>query len=342
MIYFIIIVLIILFVPLAYMVFLMVFEFRPNEVEELTVNGNNKSIVSNEFSVITFNIGYCSLDKDNDFFFDGGINSRAISKEIVIRNLEGVSSIIEDINADFYLIQEIDESGSRSYNVNQLDHIVSNFPRYNSSFAFNYRLKYLWYPFKQPMGSAYGGLLTLSKHEIESSLRHKLKGEESFPRRLFFLKRCMVVNTIKTKNNKLLYMINIHLSAYDTNGDIRKQQANYLIDFLDSLYNEDLNYIVVGGDWNHLLQKDLYTDDMPQWVSLLPDNIYQNKYRLVFDSSVNSVRSLEKAYKKGKNFETVIDGFLVSPNIETMSVKTVNYEFKHSDHNPVMATFRLK
>lgn len=30
-----------------------------------------------EFTVATFNIGYCDLDKDADFFMDGGTMSRA-------------------------------------------------------------------------------------------------------------------------------------------------------------------------------------------------------------------------------------------------------------------------
>jgi hypothetical protein len=91
-----------------------------------------------------------------------------------------------------------------------------------------------------------------------------------------------------------------------------------------------------------LLPKELYKEDMPVWVSLLPEELYEGKFRLVYDKTVNTVRSEDTPYKKGQNFETVIDGFLVSPNIETVSVKTVDNEFKHTDHNPVKATFRLK
>jgi len=342
MIYLLTIVIIILLIPLSYLSFLMIFEYKPKEIETAIFKSNNNNRLPNEFSVTTFNLGYCSLDKDSDFFFDGGKKARAKSKDKVIQNLEGNSSIIEELNADFHLIQEIDEFGSRSYNVNQLEHIISKFSNYNSSFAFNYRLKYLWYPLRQPMGSAYGGLLTLSKYKIESSVRYKLKGEELFPRRLFFLKRCMVVDTIKAKNNKLLYMINIHLSAYDTNGDIRKEQVKYLIEFINDLYDEELNYIVIGGDWNHILPKELHKADMPSWVSLLPEELYQDKFRLVYDKTVNTVRSEDSPYVKGVNFETVIDGFLVSPNIEIVNVKSLDYGFEYSDHNPVKATFRLK
>ena len=337
-----ILLLVIILIPLGYLVFLMIYEYKPKQLEQaIMINANNLK-VPNRFSVSTFNLGYCSLDKDNDFFFEGGENAKAISKDKVHANLKGNSELIEKLNSDFYFIQEIDEKGSRSFNVNQLEYMISKFDNYNSAFAYNYRLKYVWYPLHKPMGSAYSGLLTLSRYNIESSMRHELKGEETFPRRLFFLKRCMVVNTIKTKNNKNLYMINIHLSAYDTNGDIRKQQVNHLIEYLNDLYDEEKNYIIIGGDWNHLLPREIYKEDMPEWVSLLPDELYQDKFRLVYDKTVNTVRSEDTPYKKGVNFETVIDGFLVSPNIETVDVKTMDYGFEYTDHNPVRATFRLK
>ena len=342
MIYLLIPVFLVVLIPLVYIIFLMIYEYKPKEIEDaIMINPNNK-LLEKEFSLTTFNLGYCSLDKDNDFFFESGKNSRAISKEKVVSNLEGNLSIIKELDSDFYLLQEVDESGSRSYNVNQLESITTKFDNFNNSFAYDYRLKHLWYPLFKPMGSAYSGLLTLSKYGIDTSTRYELRGEESFPRRLFFLKRCMVVNKLKTKDNKDLYMINIHLSAYDKNGDIRKQQVEFLIEYLNELYDETKNYIIVGGDWNHLLPKELYKEDMPEWVNTLPEELYQDKFRLVYDKSVNTVRSEDTPYIKGQNFETVIDGFLVSPNVETVDVKSLDYGFKFTDHNPVKATFRLK
>jgi exonuclease III len=38
----------------------------------------------------------------------------------------------------------------------------------------------------------------------------------------------------------------------------------------------------------------------------------------------------------------VIDGFIVSPNVEVLSVQTIDLDFKNSDHNPVKLTFALK
>lgn len=340
--YIIIAFIIILLIPLSYLLFLIVFDFNPEAIEDSILINPNVLKVPDEFSVTTFNIGYCSLDKENDFFFEGGENTRGISKEIVERNLLEISKNIDELKSDVFLIQEVDESGSRSHNVKQLEHLTTRFDSYNSSFAYNYKIKYLFYPFKKPMGSANGGLLTLSKFDIVDSKRYKFKKEESFPRKLFFLKRCMVVNILKTKDQKDIYIINIHLSAYDKGGAIKKQQTDFLIEYIDAIYDESKNYIIVGGDWNQLLPQETYTKDMPFWLNPLPEEIYESKYKLVFDSSVNTVRSDEKPYVKGENFETVIDGFLVSPNLDLVSVKTLDLGFKNSDHNPVTAVFRLK
>ncbi len=42
------------------------------------------------------------------------------------------------------------------------------------------------------------------------------------------------------------------------------------------------------------------------------------------------------------NYTSVIDGFLVSPNVEIASVKTLDLGFAHSDHNPVRVKLRTK
>lgn len=42
------------------------------------------------------------------------------------------------------------------------------------------------------------------------------------------------------------------------------------------------------------------------------------------------------------NYLTVLDGFLVSSNVEVKAVRNVDTGFAYSDHNPVQMTFVLK
>ena len=53
-------------------------------------------------------------------------------------------------------------------------------------------------------------------------------------------------------------------------------------------------------------------------------------------------RTLEQPYRAGVNYTSVIDGLLVSPNVEVLGVETVDLEFAHSDHNPVRARLRQR
>jgi len=46
-------------------------------------------------------------------------------------------------------------------------------------------------------------------------------------------------------------------------------------------------------------------------------------------------------YKKGVNFVTVIDGFIVSDNVEVVKCETVDTQYAYSDHNPVLMKFKL-
>ena len=151
----------------------------------------------------------------------------------------------------------------------------------------------------------------------------------------------MMVNTITCKEGRELILINIHLSAYDKGGYLRKQQIDHLIEYIKEISKTN-KYVIIGGDWNHLLDNSIYQEDMPEWVSLVPDKLFKTSYKMVYDKTVNTVRSEDTPYIKGKNFETIIDGFLVSPAIEVVKVKTIDHEFKYTDHNPVTITFKLK
>ena len=46
-------------------------------------------------------------------------------------------------------------------------------------------------------------------------------------------------------------------------------------------------------------------------------------------------------YEKGVNYELVIDGFLIGPNVEIVSITNIDTDYKYSDHNPVKMEFRL-
>ncbi len=129
-----------------------------------------------------------------------------------------------------------------------------------------------------------------------------------FQNGFFDMKRCVVESTYKLSNGKKLILINIHLSAFDNGGKIRAQQIQWLEDHLEKVYNKSENYVIVGGDWNHILSDDVRENpvaETPEWVAMLPKTLEANTgFKMVFDKNINTVRNNDKPYIKGESFET--------------------------------------
>lgn len=93
---------------------------QPADVISLKVENNKERVIAqgNEFKVTTFNIGYAGLDKDQDFFMDGGKGSGSSSKEQTETNLKNMLSFLQNENSDFTLLQEVDIKSMRSFDIN--------------------------------------------------------------------------------------------------------------------------------------------------------------------------------------------------------------------------------
>ncbi len=332
----------------VYLLMMIITDYRPDQAVKLEVDNNKKEIIKkdNPFSIVTFNIGYGGMDKEQDFFMDGGVGSRSKSKEKTIENITKVSEFLKSKNADFIMLQEVDKKSTRSFKVNEIDFIKNNLKDYASTFALNYKVLWVPIPISKPHGSVQGGLLTMSKYNIESATRYSLPGTEAFLRQLADLDRCIQENRIPVEGGKELILVNSHLSAYDKGGIIRKQQLGFLKEYIQKEFEKG-NYVVVGGDWNHVIPG---TDPLafntkqqyPQWLKTIPEDFTLEGYKWAADKTVPSNRTVDIPYKEDVNFLSVIDGFLISPNIEVINTKGINLEFENSDHNPVYTELKLK
>ncbi|MCY6355157.1 endonuclease/exonuclease/phosphatase family protein [Clostridium sp. ZS2-4] len=342
------IILILAIIIAAYLVFMTVTDYRPEEIIRLDVENNKEDEIKKKtsLSIVTYNIGYCGLDKERDFFMDGGTESRSISKEKTMENLKGNTEFLKKENSSFILLQEIDMNSTRSYHVDEYRYMKNNLKDYASVFALNYKVPWVPVPIRKPHGKVEAGLATFSKYNIQEANRYQYPGEEKWPRQLALLDRCFIESKFKVEDGKELIIINSHLSAYDKGGVIRVQQLEFLKKYINKKYNEG-NYIVIGGDWNHLIpgtDPNLFqsTQEWPEWLKKIPEDFKPEGFQWAADELVPSNRTLDIPYKKGVNYLSVIDGFLVSPNIQVNKVKGYSLEFENSDHNPVKMEFMLK
>ncbi|WNF36657.1 endonuclease/exonuclease/phosphatase family protein [Bacillaceae bacterium IKA-2] len=333
---------------IGFLVVMTMLDVNPDQAIPLTTENNQGMIAQTNtlFSVTIFNIGYAGLDEGQDFFMDGGVMSRSSSEEQTRINLEEMGKFLQEQDSDIILLQEVDIRSSRSFHINQVDYFSNLFTNYSSTFGMNYLVKWVPVPVTKPMGSVYSGLVTLSKFQTKSSMRYELPGKEKWPVQIFELNRSIVENRIPVENDKELVLINAHLSAYDKGGLIRKQQLEFLHHYIIEEYEKG-NYVIVGGDWNHVIpgtDQSFFEveQETPSWVQLLPDDFTPNGFTWGSDPTVATVRDNANPYQQGVNFVSVIDGFLVSPNVEISEVVGSDLGFEHSDHNPVKAMFMLK
>lgn len=326
-------------------------EYKPEEVETLRVNNNveTKVELDQDISVLTFNIGYAGLGKDEDFVLDGGTKSRPDSKEVVEGYLDGIKNLLTTHPSDIYMLQEVDLSSRRSYQINQANEIEellgSNF---NSTFAYNYNAKFVPFPVSLTnyLGKIESGLLSLTKYQVKSSHRHQFPGAFAWPVRTVNLKRAMMVNVLPINNSdKELIVVNLHMSAYDGDGSLRAQEMNMLKEFLNEQTAKG-NYVIVGGDFNQTFPtaKNVYPAKDGYYVAYpIDDEFLPVEYSFTIDITKPTCRLLNEPYNKtsANTQYYIIDGFIVSNNIKVNSVETIDHDFLYSDHNPVSLSIQL-
>lgn len=339
---FIILLLIIAFICLI--VYLMATEYRPKDVEEVAISGSSTDQVKEGevYKLMTWNIGYGGLDKDTDFFMDGGKMVNPISKDHVENALNGIAININKINPDLLLLQEVDSNSKRTYNINEVnffDRQISG----SSTFAYNYKVNFVPFPIP-PMGKINSGIYTNSKFKIDSSYRYQQPVPHKWPVKLANLKRGFNASYLPIEgSDKHLVLVNVHLDAYESGSNGRLAQTKQIVAFMTEEYNKG-NYVIVGGDFNQELRKD-YKSNVPEGIwdpSPFPYDYLTDNLKTVFDEKQHSSRLNHKPYDPNDSIECIIDGFLVTDNVKVKSVKGQDFGFVNSDHNPVLLEFSLK
>ena len=319
-------------------------EYRPKDRESLNIIGNTTSEmveVQKEYSITSFNIGYGGLGETEDFFMDGGETVRPKNKAIVEDNIQHIKEKLLDLDSDFTMLQEVDEDSKRSYNINQIDKLVVD--KMGRSFAYNFKVKYVPFPFP-PIGKVNSGLLSMASHTIKDSERVSLPNPFSWPVRTVNLKRAMLLTRYPIKGNEHDFVvINFHLEAYDS-GEGKIAQTKLLSEIISKEYEKG-NFVIAGGDWNQTLIKDLKVDPtlLTEWTAPTVEWDSLPKWEMGVDTKTPTNRSLIKPYvgNKDKLAKFFIDGFIVSPNIKIIETKVSAMDFRYSDHEPVQMKFML-
>ncbi|WP_299983485.1 endonuclease/exonuclease/phosphatase family protein [Desulfobacula sp.] len=319
-------------------------DYRPDPTS-LVFEKQDARVISSQknYKLLIWNIGYGGLSRDMDFFYDGGKQVRP-ARQIVEENISAIETFIARRNdIDFFLLQEVDQKSKRSYSIDGYLKIEKLFPQFHSSFGKNYDVFFVPVPPSNPLGSVLSGLQTLARFEPISVIRHSFPGNYAWPQGLFMLDRCFLVSRYLLETGKELLVINTHNSAYD-DGSLRSNQMAYLKNFLIQEYEKG-NYVIVGGDWNQCppnFNPEFQLNPMDNENRMDIEKDYLPEWSWAYDRKIPTNRRLVAPYDQKTTLTTVIDFFLVSPNIEVKQVQGIYLDFEHSDHHPVKLEVSLK
>ena len=341
---------IILLLPILYVVVILGYayltDFEPQLETAITVEGGSDKTFTESDSILTimtWNLGFGGLGKEMDFFYDGGKTMRN-EPEVFQKNIKGILNTITD-SVDFFCFQEIDTKGKRSYQFDEVKAVTEKLPAYDYAFGKNYDVGFVPRPFLNPMGNVLGGILTISRWNIKETKAYAYKNTYPCPDYLFYLDRCFTVSRIPVKGEKEIILINSHNSAYDPGGKMKKYELEQLKTILSEEYKKG-NYVIVGADWNqyppHFTGIDHFPPQDSSEGATAKADFPEKGWNWAWDSTRATCRSLNIAYNPQTTSRTIIDYFLVSPNVECLYVKTIDNGFDFSDHQPVLMKVKLK
>ena len=329
--------------------YLTVDEYNPQDEEalEVTGDGTSKIRIGEPVTVMTINTGYGALGSNADFFMDGGKMVQTADEERVKYNLNGIIGAIDEINPDILMLQEIDLNSTRSCFINEVDYIKENSSFQaaggDNVFAYNYKVSFVPLPVP-PIGKVSAGLSTFTVYDMTKATRLKLPCPFTWPLRIMNLKRCLEVMRIPVEDSdKELVLINLHLEAYD-DGEGKIAQTKILKDLIEEEIGKG-NYVIAGGDFNQTFSNvdiSSYPVLDGMWeAGLINVEDFDPSLQFVMNSDLPTCRSLDRvlADVEDKSYDAfqyyVIDGFIVSGNIEIKDTQILDLGFEYTDHNPV-------
>ncbi len=341
-------------VLLVVVIYLCYVIFSYSRIEDnlaLSIEGasaKNQMSLGTTYTAVSQNIGFGAYTQDFTFFMDGGKESRAESADSVKTAVNDACNTVESLTPDIVLFQEVDLDSTRSHHINQKDIISKRFSSFCLASAVNYHSAYLFYPIFEPHGASNSAQITYSRFEITSALRRSLPISTSFSKFLD-LDRCYSKSRINVEGGRELVVYNVHMSAYGGSDEIRTAQMSMLFNDMKAEYDKG-NYTVCGGDFNHDFTgsstKDLNGDAEVDfgWAQPFPKELLPSGISRAMSYKTDNVptcRNCDIPYKKG-NFTIIVDGFVVSDNVEVKEVENISTDFIYSDHNPVSLKFVLK
>lgn len=288
-----------------------------------------------KLTIVTWNVGFGGMGAEAEMAMDGGSRIIPSSARSVIKNIRGIQKIIRKQEADVFLLQEISHGSLLNHWYDIERRIRKVLQGFEGKFIPNFRVPLLPFQF---LRNEHGlGTFVHPDHTVTKTESYAYKKSETY---YGFVRRhdYLLATFLEPKNGGPIVIINTHLASFDEGGAIRTKQCEEVLAYAKELYETGHN-VVIGADWNMLLQdkfideaaKDRYAKALCKFpVESLPDG-----WTMQCCETHPTVRAASTPYCKNSSVTASIDGFVCSPGVTVESVRTLNYNFQWSDHNPV-------
>lgn len=306
------------------------------ELETIGVGAPQQALAGDAISVTTWNLGYAGLGAESDFSVDGGKNYLPPSRAVTAKNIAGVKRELGATNAAVIILQEAARSSLLTRGADSVAAAGDALAGRDNAFSADFATRLMPPPLRM-------------RHGLFSSVNAAGARREIIPLPLepqFILgmsRRLYHMHVIRIPFARGEWtIVNVHLSAFDKGANVRLSQLRAVMKFAASEYEKG-HHVIVGGDWNYEFHRPgrptTTTEKYLFWLHPFPSTELPAGWSVAIDKETPSVRTNERPYRKGENFTTVIDGFVISPNVRADSVTARDLNFQVSDHQPVTARF---
>jgi endonuclease/exonuclease/phosphatase family metal-dependent hydrolase len=297
-------------------------------------------IAGDELRVLSWNLGYGGLGAESDFVADGGKMFFPPSGAAVQKNIDGIVKTLRDTDADLYIFPEAAKPSPLTLWHDVLGALSKAFPDAERVFSADIFTRFLPWPVQFEHGIAIYSRKHIGGAEVAPLPREEAK-IAGFIARDYSAR----ILHLPVKTGADWIVIGVHFAAFDKDGAARKKQLAALIALAQQLHAAG-NPVVIAGDFNlRLAPTEFPSTTSAQdraWVHDFPADALPQGWRIGADPVTPTVRTNERPYKAGENYTTVVDGFIVSPDVDIISVKTRDVGFRFSDHQPVEIVVRRR
>ncbi len=290
--------------------------------------------------IFSWNIEGAIIPASADNYRVGGTMTRP-EKETYQDAIQGVIDIAGQYAfADILLFQTVDTSSGRSFYINQHEMIASVLPEHGHGFSLNNFSPFVAWPVFTPEGKIESGISMFSKLPFENFSRVALPQVYLPVYDPFTSTPCFQYARFSLRNGTYLVVLNISNSIFEMHPQHRLTQMLLIKSLMLDEYQRG-NFVVAGGSWylcpvGYKLAGFETGHKGSIFSSYMDKDFFPYGWQYAFDNQSPGYRWADTTYLNEQSKVSIVDYFIVSPNVEIHNCKTLNQDFLHSNHNPLM------